>query len=253
MRLLIVAMLLVSWDVQGWMQHAFYPVLALVLLAASFGVPIPEDVPLIAAGVILAQQPGTATWTGTLCTALLGIMCGDVVLYTLGKRWGPEACQHRWINWLMTPARLEKMTRKFSRYGMWMCFFARFIMGVRAAMCITAGVTRFPFWRFLAADLAGAVLSIPLLIWLGYWFANMVPTLKTYVHLVQWGLLAIAIVILAGSITYWRRRARKAAAQADPAPPVRVVAHQIAPLESVSPPKQARQPGNPPRKPETCL
>ena len=62
MGFLILATLLLSWDVQGWMAHAFYPVLLLVLVAASLGVPIPEDVPLIAAGVILSQQPEAATW-----------------------------------------------------------------------------------------------------------------------------------------------------------------------------------------------
>ena len=154
MRLLIIATLLSSLDIQSWMLNAFYPVLLLVLVAASLGVPIPEDVPLIAAGVILSQQPDAATWGGTLSIALLGIMCGDVVLYVLGGLWGVEVCQHRWVNWLITPARLEKMTLKFNRYGMWMCFFGRFFMGVRAAMCITAGVTRLPFLAFSAGRYA---------------------------------------------------------------------------------------------------
>lgn len=241
MRLLIVAIALLSWNVQGWMQHAFYPVLLLVLLGASFGVPIPEDVPLIAAGVILSQQPDVATWTGTLSIALLGIMCGDVVLYVLGGFWGPEVCQHRWVNWLITPARLDKMTLKFNRYGIWMCFFGRFFMGVRAAMCITAGVTRFPFWRFLLADMAGALISIPLFVWLGYWFASMVPTLKTYVHLVQWILLAIAVVILVGFVAYRRYRPLKTSAAGRESQPPRITAQQTSPVEQVSPTQSKQQ------------
>jgi membrane protein DedA with SNARE-associated domain len=76
MGLLLAVTLLLAWNVQDWMQHAFYPVLLLVLVAASLGVPVPEDVPLIAAGVILSQHPGVATWTGTLLIALLGVMWG---------------------------------------------------------------------------------------------------------------------------------------------------------------------------------
>ena len=240
MRLLIAATLLLSWDLAGWMQHAFYPVLLLVLVAASLGVPVPEDVPLMAAGVILSQQPEVATWAGTFSIALLGILCGDVVLFVLGKRWGPEVCQHRWVNWLITPARLQKMSEKFNRYGMWMCFFGRFFMGVRAAMCITAGVTRLPFWRFLLADTAGAVLSIPLFIWLGHWFAGMIPTLKTYVHLVQWGLLAITVIALVGFIVYRRcRPCKPAPSTRQPPPPPQVPAHQSSRLEEVSPTQPA--------------
>ncbi len=239
MRVLIAVTLLLSWGVQGGMQHAFYPVLLLVLLAASLGVPIPEDVPLIAAGVILSQQPVAPTWTGTLAIALLGVMCGDVVLYVLGKRWGPEACQHRWVNWLITPARLEKMRSKFNRYGMWMCFFGRFLMGVRAAMCITAGVTHFPLWRFVLADLAGAVISIPLFVWLGYWFANMVPTLEAYVHVVQWGMLALALVILAGFVAYRRHKPRT---QIPEPPPRQRNAQQSSPATKVAPAAPAERP-----------
>lgn len=245
MGFFILATLLLSWDVQGWMLHAFYPVLLVVLVAASLGVPIPEDVPLIAAGVILSQHPDAATWIGTFAVALLGIMLGDVILYVLGKRWGPEVFQHRWVNWLITPNRLEKMTRNFNRYGMWACFFGRFFMGIRAGMCITAGVTRLPFWRFLLADLAGAVLSIPLFIWLGYWCANVVPTLKAYVHVVQWGLLGAALLALLGFVAY--RRSRSAVATpAPPSPPPHagVTAQQTATLETV-PPGPAKRPRKP--------
>ncbi len=248
MPLPTIAILLLSWNVQGLMQNAFYPVLLLVLVAASLGVPIPEDVPLIAAGVILSQQPGLATWTGTLLIALLGIMCGDIVLYTLGGRWGAEVCQHRWVNWLITPARLERMTQRFNRYGMWMCFFGRFFMGVRAAMCITAGVTRLPLWRFLLADLAGALISIPLFVWLGYWFASMLPTLKAYVHVIQWGLLAAALTILLGFVVYRRRGSGRAA---DRSAEPRVTAQQSAPLERVSPTKPRTRPGGR-SAPKTC-
>jgi membrane protein DedA with SNARE-associated domain len=249
---LLVAVLLLSWDLAGPMQHAFYPVLLLVLLAASLGVPIPEDVPLIAAGVILSQHPGLATWTGTLLIALLGIMCGDVILYVLGGRWGPEVCQHRWVNWLITPARLERMSQRFNRYGMWMCFFGRFFMGVRAAMCITAGVTRLPFWRFVLADLAGALLSIPLFVWLGYWFASMVPTLRAYVHLTEWVLLAIALVILLGFIAYRRWRPIRGGAIASDRQASRVTAQQSSQAEQVSlAPQHRPQVGGHPAR-ETC-
>jgi membrane protein DedA with SNARE-associated domain len=251
MDCLTLATLAISWDVQGWMQHAFYPVLLLVLVGASFGVPIPEDVPLLAAGVILSQRPEVASWGGTLLTAMLGIMCGDTVLYVLGKRWGPEVYQHRWVSWLITPARLEKMTSRFNRYGMWMCFFGRFFMGVRAAMCITAGVTRLVFWRFLVADAAGALLSIPLLVWLGYWFGTTVPHVEAYVHFVQWGLLALALLILVGFVFYRRRKGRQPCAGDGDAAPATSSVHESADLGQPGSPESSQRPPRP-RKPQTC-
>ncbi len=201
--------------VQSLLEHAFYPALLLIFIIASLGVPIPEDIPLIAAGIILKTQPQIATWTGTLLISAVGIMSGDTILYSLGRRWGPDVFSHRSVRWLISPARLRLFARRFHRWGVWFCFFGRLLMGVRAAMCLTAGVTRFPFWKFFLADLAGACMSIPIFVGLGYGFAHMLPTLETYVVGVRWTVGVVAVLVIAAIVIYeWRhlryRRRRKA-------------------------------------------
>lgn len=196
--------------VQEWMQTAFYPVLLLVLLAASLGVPIPEDVPLIAAGVLLRTHPGIASWPETLFVAFVGVLAGDIVLYNLGRRWGPGALNHRSVRWIITPDRFTRFSRRFRVHGTWFCFFGRFVVGVRAAMCVTAGATRFAFWRFILADLAGAMLSVPLFLLLGYWFASVIPSLQTALGGVQFAILAsvLAAFVIVGLVYRARRRRR---------------------------------------------
>jgi membrane protein DedA with SNARE-associated domain len=202
--------------IQGWMEEAFYPVLLAVLVLASLGLPIPEDIPLIAAGVLLHEEPGIASWPGTLLVALLGVMIGDIVLYRLGWSWGPDVVGHRLVRRVLTPERFEKATAQFHKYGMWFCFGGRFLMGVRAGMCLTAGATRFRWWRFLLADLAGAILSVPFFVFLGFWSAGMIPHLRRYVVGVEWALLAVVAVIVGVVVFYRRRRARlRRAARAD--------------------------------------
>jgi membrane protein DedA with SNARE-associated domain len=194
--------------VEQWLQTAFYPSLLGILVIASLGIPIPEDLPLIAAGVVLATSTGTATWPGTIAVALLGIMTGDLVLYTVGRWWGPGVVNHRSVRWMITPERFERMTRQFRRHGTWLCFFGRFFVGVRAVMCMTAGATHFPYWRFFLADFAGATLSVPLFIGLGYAFAGMIPTLQRYLGGVQLTMLAAALVVTVVMVVVYRRRRR---------------------------------------------
>ncbi len=197
-----------------WMEHAFYPALLGILVIASLGLPIPEDVPLIAAGVILHLHPEAASWTGTLLVALLGIMSGDVILYSAGRRWGRDVFRHRSVSWLITPERLEGMTERFHRHGMWMCFIGRFFMGIRAVMCITAGVTRFKFWKFFLADFVGALLSVPLFVVLGFAFANMLPRLREYIVGVNSVILVLFAVLTVGFVWYEIRKHRRRAAAA---------------------------------------
>lgn len=203
--------------IQNWMSQAFYPALLSILVLASLGIPIPEDIPLIAAGVILATQgESVATWPLTLLVAFCGIMSGDVILYTMGRRWGSDVVNHRWVRRLLTPERFQVMKHHFHRHGTWMCFIGRFFMGIRGAMCITAGATHFPFVRFFLADFAGALLSVPFFVWLGYWFAQNIPLLLTYVKDVQ-GIVLVVLVaaIVIGVVVYKVRKARRGAGLAE--------------------------------------
>ncbi|RMF83327.1 MAG: DedA family protein [Planctomycetota bacterium] len=234
----LLAFSLADSGVQSWLEHAYYPSLLLVFVIASLGVPIPEDMPLIAAGVLLNTHPEIATsWTGTFCVSLAGIMSGDIILYSLGRRWGDDVFAHRWVRWLMTPARLENMRERFHRHGSWMVFFGRFIVGVRAVMCMTAGVTRFPFLRFLTADMIGALITIPFFVGLGYIFADMLPALKRVVGDVQWILLGVGVLAV-GAFLWWEwRRHRRAQlhpppAANKPAAPVRSGSREPAPEQT---------------------
>jgi len=209
--------------VEAWMEQAYYPVLLLILVVASLGVPIPEDIPLIVAGVLLKTQEahGTVTWYGTFIVALIGIMSGDLVLYTLGRRWGPDVVSHRSVRWLITPKRYARLSAEFQRHGTWMCFVGRFIVGVRAAMCMTAGATRFPYWRFFLADFCGALLSIPFFVVLGYLCADMIPKLLGDLRSAQTLLTAAAIGVVAALLLVYtvrkRRRARRIGARREAA------------------------------------
>lgn len=198
---------------QGMLESAFYPALLLIFIIASLGVPIPEDIPLILAGVILKTHPHIATPIPAFLVSMAGIMSGDVILYSLGRRWGRDVFAHRSVAWLITPRRLELMTERFHKYGVWACFFGRFMVGVRALMCLTAGVTRFPFFKFFVADFCGALLSVPFFIALGYFFADMLDQLKVYLAGAQTIIGVIIGLTIAIVVWYEVRRFRKMRAQ----------------------------------------
>lgn len=205
-----------SADVMQWLEQAYYPALFLVFVIAALGAPIPEDVPLLAAGFLLRTHPHIATWTGTFAVALAGVAVGDTVLYLLGYRFGRGVVRLRWIRWLATPQRIHKMTESFHRWGVLMCIGGRLVVGIRAVMCMTAGMTRFPYWKFMLADLAGALVSVPLFVCLGYGFAHFLPQLQKYVAGFQVFAIAAVVILIAWLVVYeWRKIARKREALAE--------------------------------------
>lgn len=201
--------------VQSLMEHAFYPALLGILVIASLGLPIPEDIPLIAAGVLLNLRPDIASWPGACFVALLGIMTGDLILYRMGRHLGPGVIKHRLVRPFVTPERFERAVKMFHRYGTWFCFFGRFFMGIRAVMCVTAGATRYPYWRFFLADFAGALLSVPFFIGLGYWFAYQIPLLRHYMTQIQWIMLIAAILGAVIAVKIYLVRRKKPPADVD--------------------------------------
>ena len=220
MRLVLLASLVVGIvdhnAIQQILEQWFYPGLLGILVIASLGLPIPEDIPLIAAGVILKLHPQSAAAIPAFLVALLGIMSGDLVLYTVGRWWGNDVVKHKSVSWIITPQRYERAVGMFRKYGMWFCFFGRFIVGIRAVMCMTAGATRFPYWKFFIADFSGALLSIPLFMGLGYLFADTLAELYKTLAEVQGLLFVLAVVGIGLFVWYeWRQLKKKARERAE--------------------------------------
>ena len=57
----------------------------LALLAAGFGFPIPEELPVITAGVLVGHGEINLRWYYMLPLCIVGVVLGDCVLYYAGR------------------------------------------------------------------------------------------------------------------------------------------------------------------------
>src|SRR5438067_117442 len=60
----------------------------LLLLACGLGLPLPEVIPLIIAGAFLCTD--AKSWAIVGAAGWCGIMGGDLILYSMGRRYGME-------------------------------------------------------------------------------------------------------------------------------------------------------------------
>ncbi|MEZ6065633.1 MAG: DedA family protein [Planctomycetaceae bacterium] len=161
---------LTSSQVGSLISRFTYVAIIGVLLLCGMGLPLPEEVPILASGV-LARTGHLQPWPA-LAALMFGVLAGDSVMFLLGRRWGSHMLEHRLTRKLLTVERKEKIEAAFQKYGAWIIFVARFLPGIRAPLFLTAGSMRASFWTFLAMDGAAALLSVPISFWVAYYFTD---------------------------------------------------------------------------------
>ena len=189
-------------------EQLHYVGLFTVLFAAGLGLPVPEEVPIVAAGIL--AHAGVFRWWLALPVILAGVLAGDAVLYWVGHHWGEVVLDWRVVRRVLSRKREARLLAAYRDHGAKILLAARHVMGLRAAAFLTAGIARVPFWRFLAIDAAAAGLGIPVSFGLAYVFADQVYGLLRDVHRVErWlTLLAVTAVLLWLALVALRRRQR---------------------------------------------
>lgn len=195
--------------VEAWLAAGGYLLLFGVLCLCGLGLPLPEDVPLIAAGALIAT--GKMHWLGACVVAWSGIMIGDLLLYHIGKRFGRNVSMIPVVGRHINQDRLDKVEKWFEKYGIWVVAIGRMFAGVRGAMVLTAGTIRYSLVKFIIADGIAAIVSGGLFVLLGYWLGQNLPELMRRVE--RGKLVFLGIVVVAGLIwgTWWwlRRQQRR--------------------------------------------
>jgi membrane protein DedA with SNARE-associated domain len=201
-----------------WVSNGGYPVLFGLLFGCGLGLPLPEDIPLLAAGLMIFLGKFNPM-LAAIC-AWCGIIGGDCVLYHLGKRFGLEVTKVPVIGSHLTLSRILEVEKHFKRWGVWVVAVGRLFAGVRGVMVVCAGAIRFPFWKFLIADGLAAVVSGGTFLFLGYYFGTRMDVLRQHVQEgKKWALLALLAVALAIGVWIWvhnRLAGRKSGAAAQP-------------------------------------
>jgi membrane protein DedA with SNARE-associated domain len=183
------------------------------LVAAGIGLPVPEEVPTISAGIWVASNPslGPARWI-ILPACYLGVLISDVLLYSIGRLWGPRLFEYKWVTRFMKPETRLRTEANFRNYGIKALLLVRWVPAIRSPMFITAGIMRLPVVLFILADGIALVFGHSLLFFLAYWFGDQ---FKELVEQVEYRLAttvravvvltAIAAVAVYFAFHFWRR------------------------------------------------
>ena len=133
-------------------NNGSYLGIIVLLVLTGMGLPLPEEVPIIAAGIASSDGSLPNVWLAFV-SCVIGAVLGDSMLYAIGYHFGHNlAKKHPRFAHLLhadREAQIEEMIRK---HGLKVFFLARFMIGIRAPMYLTAGILRMPFRRFIVVD-----------------------------------------------------------------------------------------------------
>ncbi len=187
-------------------KWSYFGIIAFLVLTGC-GLPIPEEVPIIAAGVL---SRGTLNPWLALASCFIGAVLGDIVMYGIGRKFGRKLLESRgWLSNLLSAEREREIEDHFRRHGMKVLFTARFLVGLRSPIYLTAGILKVPFRRFVIADMLCAAFVIPLFFGISYMFSDHIQTLWQWLQRAE---MAVTATIIVGALAallivrYVRRR-----------------------------------------------
>jgi membrane protein DedA with SNARE-associated domain len=194
--------------VQTFIENFTYLGIFLVLFAAGLGVPIPEEAPIMAAGVLAHEN--VIRWWIALPVCLFGVLSGDIVLYWVGHHWGERILDWPMVRRVLSREREERLKAGYRRHGVKIVFTARHLIGLRAAAFLTAGIAHVPFWKFLVVDAVAALVGVPVGFGIAFLFTDQLQRVMADVQRFERWLVLYALVALAAWLGYlaWRQSRR---------------------------------------------
>lgn len=176
------------------------------LAMTGVGLPIPEEAPLVLAGVLSRQ--GVFPWHLAMGACLLGALLGDSIMYLIGRQFGNGfLMRHPYFARFVNAEEEEKLEHVVRRHGFKILLGTRFLIGVRGAVYFAAGAARVPYLRFLLWDLVAATLVVSIVFGLGYAFGEWIVRVVSDVEKLA---TAIVVPVLIGVGFYaYRRRVQR--------------------------------------------
>jgi membrane protein DedA with SNARE-associated domain len=191
--------------VTHFITHHGLPLLFLVVLVESFGVPLPGETALILFGVLASQ--GHYNIAVVIAVAAAGAIIGDNLGYWIIGRWGGRALFRRW-GWLRrySDRVLPRAEELMAKHGGKTVFFGRFITVLRYTAAWVAGLGRMHWATFLFWNAAGGIAWATLVGLVAYYGGQSAADAIARYGIYAFGVIAVALILFFLVTHFGKRR-----------------------------------------------
>jgi len=189
-----------------------YTAIAVLLIASSFGFPVPEEVTLLSAGLLshigmhpeLYPPPSPdavgvhVAIAATVC--FFAVLCSDLLVFALGRHFGPQILKNRFVSRIMTPKVVDRINNWSNRFGPYACGIFRFTPGLRFPGHFACGTFGISYTKFIAIDGTAALLTVPTQVVLMAFFGQeILGAIKTFKIAIGVGICVVVAIYI------WRK------------------------------------------------
>lgn len=188
------------------LTHGSYLAIIAILTLTGAGLPVPEEVPTVAAGVLSSAAVGKLDPMLAFLACLVGALLGDCLMYGIGRVLGTTFLRsHPLFARIMHEEREQQMEDLLRNHGLKVFLIARFLVGVRSPIYLAAGVMRVEFRKFLAIDAICATVVVGTFFWLSHFFGSWVGPLLHESQLAATIVVLVILVLVAVYYFAWKK------------------------------------------------
>jgi membrane protein DedA with SNARE-associated domain len=196
---------IILWLVKVIGDMGYVGIFLLMAMESSL-FPVPSELVVPPAGY-LASQGQMNIWLVIFFStlgSLIGALFNYAIAYYLGRPWILRYGKY----FLIPPEKFAKVESFFLRHGEISTFTGRLIIVVRHLISLPAGLSKMDLKRFIIFTLAGSLIWVSILAYIGYIVGNNMELVKSYYKQTVMGLVVIMAIVLAVYIIWHKNRIR---------------------------------------------
>jgi membrane protein DedA with SNARE-associated domain len=173
------------------MEHPVFEIIAQYGIYAVFVLCMVEgDITLLISGVLAHSGFfGEYSMLKVILFGTAGGVTGDSIGYLIGRIFHENAKHYRFYQ--VAQPRVEKLMAKFGGSAI---IISKYIYGIRVAVCLSFGVAKMPFLRFLMLSTISCFLWVLFLSGTGYFFSGAITSIIGDFHQIGIALLFIVVI-----------------------------------------------------------
>jgi membrane protein DedA with SNARE-associated domain len=167
--------------------------------------PVPSDT-FVVLGAVLSDRGGLSATT-VLIVAWLANIAGAMFVYFVARRHGPDFFTDGWGRRVLRPHQFDRVSRFYSRYGLWAILFSRFLPVLRVVIPTFAGFAHLGWVRTLVPVALASLFWYAVVLFLGIFASqNVGRVVELLGNTNAWLFVVAGVIGLGIGIWWWRTR-----------------------------------------------